>query len=37
MTDTSQKLADGRIIQVVGAGVDVSFPTDGVHEINYAL
>ncbi|MCI7304944.1 MULTISPECIES: F0F1 ATP synthase subunit beta [Trueperella] len=37
MTDTSQKLADGRIIQVVGAVVDVEFPPDGLPEINYAL
>ncbi|AHU90282.1 F0F1 ATP synthase subunit beta [Trueperella pyogenes] len=37
MTDTSLKLANGRIIQVVGAVVDVEFPPDALPEINYAL
>ncbi|WP_369800807.1 F0F1 ATP synthase subunit beta [Trueperella pecoris] len=35
--ETSQKLATGRIIQVVGAVVDVEFPPDALPEINYAL
>ncbi len=35
--DTSEKLATGRIIQVVGAVVDVEFPPDALPEINYAL
>ncbi|MDP9806756.1 F-type H+-transporting ATPase subunit beta [Trueperella bonasi] len=35
--ETSQKLATGRIIQVVGAVVDVEFPPDALPEINFAL
>ncbi|VEI13767.1 F0F1 ATP synthase subunit beta [Trueperella bialowiezensis] len=35
--ETSEKLATGRIIQVVGAVVDVEFPPDALPEINYAL
>ena len=35
--ETSEKLATGRIIQVVGAVVDVEFPPDALPEINFAL
>ncbi|MFP7696899.1 F0F1 ATP synthase subunit beta [Trueperella sp. LYQ143] len=35
--ETTQKLATGRIVQVVGAVVDVEFPPDALPEINYAL
>ena len=35
--DTNTRAAQGRVVQVIGAIVDVEFPSDALPEINNAL